>query len=162
MAGVESFSCTVNDIGQRAGNAPLEEIVFTLKLLYGVETDLKIEKIRDMSKYIQELSGIKMHPYKSIVGDKIFNWEAGIPTAALRKLPLSVESYTPDLLGTKHQIILGKKAGKANVLFKLEEFGLKYDDKIVENLVSKVKELAVEKNSYLSDKEFMELYKNLR
>jgi len=162
MAGAESFSCTMNGIGQRAGNAPLEEIVFALKLLYGVETDLKLEKIIDLSKYIQELSGIKMPPYKAVVGDKIFNWEAGIPTSALRKLPLSVEPYTPDLVGKKHQIILGKKAGKANVLFKLEEFGLKYDDKIVENLVSKVKELAVEKNSYISNKEFIELYKNLK
>lgn len=162
MAGAESFSCTVNGIGQRAGNAPLEEIVFALKLLYGVKTDLKLKKIRSLSKYIQELTGINMPPYKPIVGDKIFNWEAGIPTAALCKFPLSVEHYTPELVGEKHQIILGKKAGKANVLFKLEEFGFEYDDELIKKLVTKVKELSIEKNSYISDKEFKELYEVLK
>jgi methanogen homocitrate synthase len=158
MAGAESFSCTVNGLGQRAGNAPLEEVVFALKLLYGVDSDLKLEKIRDLSDYIQDLSGIKMPPYKAVVGDKIFNWEAGIPTAALRRLPLTVEPYTPELVGEKHEIILGKKAGKANILYKLEEFNLDYDDELVEKLVQVVKEKAIQKNEPLSDQEFKDLY----
>lgn len=161
MAGAESFSCTMNGLGQRAGNAPLEEIVFALKLLYGVESNLKVEKIRELSRYIKELSGIDMPPYKPVVGEKIFNWEAGIPTAALRKLPLSVEPYTPDLVGEEHKIILGKKAGKANILYKLEEFGYEADDEQIKTLVTRVKDLAIKKNAPLTDADFKELYHSL-
>lgn len=158
MAGAESFSGTINGLGQRAGNAAIEEIVFALKLLYGVPTTLLTKKLRDLSQHLQNLTQIRMPPYKAIVGEKIFEWEAGIPTAALRKLPTSVEPFTPDLVGSKHTIVLGKKSGKANILFKLEEFGLSCPDSRLQALLNEVKNRAVAKNAPLDDQEFLDTY----
>lgn len=162
MAGADSFSCTVNGIGQRGGNAALEEIVLALNLLYGIETDIDITKLNDLSKFIQELSNIKVPPYKPVVGDKLFDWEAGIPTAALRKLPLTVEPYTPELLGKSHNIILGKKSGKANILYKLEENNLEYNNKLIDELLAKSKEVATNNNRTLTNDEFLEIYSQLK
>ena len=162
MAGAESFSCTVNGIGQRGGNASLEEIVLALKLLYGVETNIDITKLKELSLFIQELSNIKVPPYKPVVGSNLFDWEAGIPTAALRKLPLTVEPYTPKLLGEEHNILLGKKSGKANILYKLEENNLDYDKKLIDKLLAKSKEIATNNNKPLTNNEFLGIYKQLK
>ena len=158
MAGARSFSCTINGLGQRAGNAPLEEIVLALNLLYGVETNLDIKKLKELSEYLKKITNIDLPPYKPVVGDKLFNWAAGIPTASLRNEPLTVEPYTPEYIGAEHVIVLGKKAGKANILYKLEEFDYSYDKKLVEKLLKEVKDLAIEKNDTVTDQEFKEIY----
>ncbi|MBC7189857.1 3-hydroxy-3-methylglutaryl-CoA lyase [Candidatus Aerophobetes bacterium] len=160
-AGASSFSCTVNGLGQRGGNAPLEEIVFALRMLYGItKPDLNLKKIRELSLYVQEVTGIKMPPYKAVVGEKLFTWEAGIPVAALRKLPFTVEPFLPEVIGETHKILLGKKCGKANILAKLEEYNLQADENLVEELVKEVKELAIRKNDIVSDVEFKEIYQS--
>lgn len=162
FAGVESFACTINGMGQRAGNAPLEDVVLALTLLYGMPCSLRLDKIRELSTYIQEITKIEMPQYKAVVGNKIFNWEAGIPTAALRKYPLTVEPYLPHLIGDHHTIVLGKQAGKANIIFKMEEHGLTFDDELVDAMVVKVKELAQEKNDAITDEEFLQAVKKHR
>ena len=103
-----------------------------------------------------------MPQYKAVVGEKLFQWEAGIPTAALRKLPTTVEPYVPELVGADHSIVLGKKTGKANILFKLEEMNLPTDDEEqVETLVGLVKTMAVKENRTVTDSEFKKLYDDL-
>jgi methanogen homocitrate synthase len=161
MAGAQSFSCTINGIGQRAGNASLEEVVLALQYLYGVPSNLNLAPIRGLSAYVQDLSNIPMPQYKAVVGSKLFNWEAGIPVAALRKLPTSVEPFVPELLGEKHSIVLGKKAGKANILFKLEEHGLAATDAQITAMVELVKAKALEKNSTVSDAEFVQIHSSV-
>lgn len=159
MSGAEAFSGTINGLGQRAGNAAVEEVIMAMHLLYGVPTELRLDRLRDLSTYVQELSGVRMPQYKAVVGEKLFHWEAGIPTAALRKLPTTVEPYVPDLVGADHSIVLGKKTGKANILFKLEEMNLPTDDDVlVESLVQAVKSLAINENRTVSDDEFKKLY----
>ena len=70
---------TVNAIGERSGNASLDETVMALELLHGIKTDIKLEKLRELSKLVEEYSLVKMPPNKPIVGDGIFKTESGIP-----------------------------------------------------------------------------------
>lgn len=129
-----------------------------MHLLYGIPTTVDLTKLRGLSAKVQELSGVVMPQYKSVVGDKLFEWEAGIPTAALRKLQTSVEPYTPEVVGAEHTIVLGKKSGKANIQFKLEQYGLSGSDTVIDALLERVKARAVEKNCPVTDEEFLQYH----
>ncbi len=162
MAGAQIASTTVGGIGQRAGNAPTEEVIMALKVGYGIPCHLKTEKLVELSKLVQELSGYHHPAYRPIVGDNVFRWAAGIPTAALLKEPRTVEAFGPELLGQAHQIEIGKKAGKANITWKIGKLGLPaISDEKVEQLVQDVKVKATEIKDALSDAQFVELYNSV-
>jgi methanogen homocitrate synthase len=162
MAGAQIASTTVGGIGQRAGNAPTEEVIMALKVAYGVPCSLKTEKLVALSKLVQELSGYHHPAYRPIVGDNVFRWAAGIPTAALMKEPRTVEAFGPELLGQQHQIEVGKKAGKANITWKIDKLNLQtLTDDRVNQLVQMVKEKATEIKDALNDEQFIELYNSI-
>jgi methanogen homocitrate synthase len=160
MAGAQVASTTVGGLGQRAGNAPTEEVIMALKVAYGVPCSLKTEKLIELSKLVQELTGYRHPAYRPIVGDNVFRWAAGIPVAALLKEPRTVEAFGPELLGKTHQIELGKKAGKANITWKIQKLSLPAlaDDRL-EQLVNAVKDKATAIKGTLSDEQFLELYR---
>ena len=112
------------------------------------------------SKLVQELTGYRHPAYRPIVGDNVFRWAAGIPVAALLKEPRTVEAFGPELLGKTHQIELGKKAGKANITWKIQKLSLPAlaDDRL-EQLVNAVKDKATAIKGTLSDEQFLELYR---
>lgn len=162
MAGAEIASSTVGGLGQRAGNAPTEEVIMTLKVAYGVPCALNTEKLVELSKLVQELTGYHHPAYRPIVGDNVFRWAAGIPVAGLLKEPRTVEAFGPELLGREHQIELGKKAGKANIIWKMAKLGLptvKEDQLAV--LLDLVKERATAINGALSDEQFLGIYEKI-
>jgi methanogen homocitrate synthase len=159
MAGAEIASATVSGLGQRAGNAPTEEVIMALKVAYGVPCNLNTNKLIELSKLVQELTGYHHPAYRSIVGDNVFRWAAGIPVAGLLKEPRTVEAFGPELLGKEHQIELGKKAGKANITWKIGKLGLpSLPDEQVLVLVDLVKEKATEIKGVLNNEQFIELY----
>jgi isopropylmalate/homocitrate/citramalate synthase len=162
MAGAQIASTTVGGIGQRAGNASTEEVIMALKVAYGVPCSLKTDKLVELSKLVQELSGYRHPAYRSIVGDNVFRWAAGIPTAALLKEPRTVEAFGPELLGKEHQIEIGKKAGKANINWKIGKLNLAaLSDEKADQLLQAVKEKASEMKDALDDKQFLELYRSV-
>jgi isopropylmalate/homocitrate/citramalate synthase len=162
MSGAQIASTTVGGIGQRAGNAPTEEVIMAMKVGYGVPCTLNTEKLVELSKLVQELTGYRHPAYRAIVGDNVFRWAAGIPVAALLKEPRTVEAFGPELLGQKHQIEIGKKAGKANIQWKIDKLGLPaLSDETVNQLVNLVKEKATEIKNSLSDEQFTRLYDSL-
>lgn len=162
MAGAQISSTTVLGLGQRAGNTSTEEVIMALKVGYGVPCVLKTEKLIELSELVQELTGYWQPAYRPIVGKNIFRWEAGIPVAALLKEPRTVEAFGPELLGRDHFIELGKKSGKANVLWKIKKMGLPgLPSDQVDLLLQKVKEKAIEIKSVIDDEEFLRLYKSL-
>ncbi len=162
MAGAKIASTTVGGLGQRAGNTPTEELIMALKVAYGVPCSLKIEKLIELSKFVQELTGYHQPAYRPIVGDNVFRWAAGIPVAALLKEPRTVEAFGPELLGREHYIELGKKAGKANITWKIEKMGLKpLSPEKIDQLVQKVKDKATEIKGTLDDDQFLGLYRSV-
>lgn len=162
MSGAQVASTTVGGLGQRAGNAPTEDVIMALKVAYGVPCRLDTQKLVKLSKLVQKLTGYHHPAYREVVGDNVFRWAAGIPVAALLKEPRTVEAFGPELLGRKHQIEVGKKSGKANITWKTKQMNLEPlpEDK-VEKLLELVKRQASEVKRALSEEEFLKLYQTV-
>ena len=162
MAGAQIASTTVGGLGQRAGNTPTEEVIMALKVAYGIPCALNTQKLVAVSELVQELSGYKQPAYRPIVGANVFRWAAGIPTAALLKEPRTVEAFGPELLGREHCVELGKTAGKANIIWKVQKMGLEpISQEKMDQLVHKVKERAAKIKGTIDDVQFLELYRSI-
>lgn len=159
MAGAEVAHLTVNGIGERTGNTSLEEAVMALECLYGVRTNVKTEKLRSLSILVRELSGVPVPPQKPVVGDGIFTVESGIIAGWWRRLeklgiPLEMYPFTPEAVGHEPvKVILGKKSGRDSILYKAEKLGVELSDAKVDEILRKVKELALEKKRPLTEEE---------
>jgi len=104
-SGVEVAHTTVTGFGERAGNAPYEEIVMALLTLYGVDTGIDTTKLRSISKLVQQIAGIKTKPNRSVIGERLFQIESGIVAGWVRncgkEMPLEIVPYLPELVGEK-------------------------------------------------------------
>ncbi len=156
MGGAKAVSTTVNGIGERAGNAPLEEIIMALKVLYDVELELNISVIKELSKIVEEYSKIPVPVNKSIVGDRVFYHESGIHVDAVLENPLTYEPFLPEKIGQKRKIVLGKHSGCNAVNSKLKELNIIVSKDVLWEIVKKVKETR-EKGIYIDD----EVFKNI-
>ena len=138
--GATAISTTVNGIGERAGNASLEELIMSLKLLYNKDLGFKTEVIYELSQLVSKYSKIPISDSKAIVGNNVFRHESGIHVDAIVKNPLAYEPFIPEMIGTKRQIVLGKHSGKSAVIEKLDTLNIKVDDTQLSQIVSLVKQ----------------------
>ncbi len=168
MAGATVIHTTVNGIGERSGNAALEETAAALQVLYGVETGVDFKKLRRLSKLVEELSLVKMPPHKPIVGDNAFTTESGIIAGWWEKAskagkPLEVFPLKPNFLGfDKIEIALGKGSGKASIIYRLKELGLKIPpEEKISQIQEEVKVFSEKKKRLLTDEEFKSIVKQL-
>jgi len=140
-AGANEVHVTVNGLGERAGNAALEEVVVSLKLLYNVETSIKTEKLYDTSLLVSRLTGISVQPNKAIVGENAFVHESGIHTHAILSEPLTYEPIPPEIVGRTRRLAVGKHAGSRGIKAALEEMGLHPNDNQLSEIFRRVKAL---------------------
>ncbi len=159
--GATSISTTLSALGQRAGNTSLEEVVMALTCLYGADTGINAKELYEVSTMVRELSSWSFPPNSPVVGKNLFTWEAGIPTAALMKNPFTVEPILPDLFGRTHTVAVGKKSGKANVLWKSKELGLTIADEDIDAVLAKVKQEATQLQRALTNEEFVAVTKDV-
>jgi isopropylmalate/homocitrate/citramalate synthase len=132
-AGAEVPHTTVNGIGERAGNTPLEETAVALEALYRHPTGLRLERLPELSALVEELSGIPISITKPIVGYNAFRHESGIHTDGVLKHTLTYEPIQPEMVGRKRHFVFGKHTGAAAVRDRLKSRGMKLpDDKVVE------------------------------
>lgn len=126
-AGVRQAECTINGLGERAGNASLEEIVMTLKTRsdkYGLHTRLDTTKLHSVSKLVSRLSGIQVPPNKAIVGSNAFAHQAGIHQHGVMKNPLTYEIMKPEDVGASGtELVLGKHSGRHAFRDRIEQLG---------------------------------------
>lgn len=137
--GVDAPHVCVNGLGERAGNTSFEEVVMGLEVLYGVKTGIKTEKIYDLCRTVEELSGIPLPANKALVGYNSFSHEAGIHTHGILRNTLTYEPLQPELVGRTRQFVLGKHTGKAAIVEKLREKGVTATDEQVSQLLQSVK-----------------------
>ncbi|HIQ32134.1 MAG TPA: 2-isopropylmalate synthase [Methanothermococcus okinawensis] len=130
--GAQQVHCTVNGIGERAGNAALEEVVMALKMIYGIETGIKTEKLTEVSQLVSKLTGIKLQVNKAIVGENAFAHESGIHAHGVLAHALTYEPIPPEMVGQRRRIILGKHTGSHAIECKLKELGFKVGENITE------------------------------
>jgi isopropylmalate/homocitrate/citramalate synthase len=155
-AGATWIHGTINGMGERAGNANLGEVALTLRALYGVESNLELGRIRDVSARVQELSGYALEPWKPVTGETLFRRESGAVASQFHDPP-SIEPYSSALVGAERGLVLGKKSGIDSIRIKAEELGLDVPEERRAELLAKVKELGARKHGLVSDDEFRAL-----
>lgn len=155
-AGAQWVHGTVNGMGERAGNADLIEVALALEALYGVETSLRFEKARELSRKVREISGYELEPWKPVVGENLFRRESGAVASQFHDPP-SIEPYSSELVRTERSIVLGKKSGLDSIRIKCEELGLDLSEERRAELLAAVKRLSAEKRRLVTDEEFLRL-----
>jgi 2-isopropylmalate synthase len=132
MAGARQIECTINGIGERAGNASLEEIAVALQVRqsrYGAATGIVLEKIYPTSRMLSLITGISVPPNKAVVGANAFAHEAGIHQDGILKNPLTYEIILPEKVGVpSRRLVLGKHSGRNALRSRLDELGYQTTD----------------------------------
>jgi isopropylmalate/homocitrate/citramalate synthase len=155
-AGASYVQGTINGMGERAGNANLGEVALTLRALYGVETNLRLERIRAVSKRVCELSGYELEPWKPVTGETLYRRESGAVASQFHDPP-SIEPYSSELVATTRSIVLGKKSGLDSIRIKAEELGLDVPEERYADLLVAVKAAGTAKRGLVTDEEFADL-----
>jgi isopropylmalate/homocitrate/citramalate synthase len=140
--GVEIPHGCINGIGERAGNASLEEMIMALEVLYGVNTGIKIEKVFEVSKRVEELTGIPLATQKPLVGTNAYSHESGIHTHGILKHTLTYEPIHPEMIGRKREFVFGKHTGTTSVEEKLKDNKVAYTPEQVKALTDLIKTVA--------------------
>jgi methanogen homocitrate synthase len=156
IGGAKAVSTTVNGIGERAGNASLEELIMALITLYDVKLDLNLEVLTELSKMVEEYSGVKLPKNKPIVGEMVFYHESGIHVDAVIENPLTYEPFLPEVIGQKRKIVLGKHSGCRAIAYKLKEMGIEVSKEELCEIVKRVKETR-EKGIFIDDEVFKKI-----
>jgi isopropylmalate/homocitrate/citramalate synthase len=155
-AGATWIHGTINGMGERAGNADLGEIALALRALYGVETGLRFDRVREAAARVQELAGYGLAPWKPLTGETLFRRESGAVASQFHDPP-SIEPYSSELVGAERAIVLGKKSGLDSIRIKVEELGLDVPEERWPDLLARVKELGTRKRGLVTDDELREL-----
>jgi D-citramalate synthase len=140
-AGASQAHVTVNGIGERAGNASLEETVIALHSLYNVQTRIHNEMLYDLSKMVARLTGVYLQPNKAIVGENAFAHESGIHADGVMKKAETYEPITPELVGHKRRFVMGKHVGSHLIQKRIQEMGLRVNDQQFTQIFSRIKAL---------------------
>lgn len=160
-AGANYAGVTVNGLGERAGNAALEEVAMGLKHVMGYKLDMDTTKFLDLSHYVASASDRKIPVCKPIVGANMFAHESGIHADGAMKNPRTYEAYDPEEVGLVRQIMVGKHSGTATIINKFAEFNVEISQAQANLLLEKVRRLAIELKRPLFDKELVQLYHEL-
>lgn len=139
--GASEFHATVNGIGERAGNAALEEVVIALEVLYNIKTKINKKNIYNVSKLVEKLTKVSIPPNKAIVGENAFTHESGIHTSAILRNASTYEPITPEMVGRTRHIVLGKHAGRASVEAIMKELGYKATPEQMKEILARIKEI---------------------
>ncbi len=159
-AGATYVNTTVNGLGERAGNAALEEVVMALKYIGKMEVGLQTSRFRELSEYVAAASARTIPAWKSIVGTNVFAHESGIHADGVIKNPLNYEAFAPEDVGLERQIVVGKHSGSRTIYRKFQEFGIELTKQDCVALLDMVRSTAVQLKRALFDKELMYIYQD--
>ena len=140
LAGATHVNTTVNGLGERAGNAALEEIVVGLKQLYGIETGIDLHNFSELSEQVAQASGDTIGSRKSLIGRDVFSHEAGIHVDGLLKNPLNYQGIDPALVGRQHQLVLGKHSGSKGIIHTYRQMGVELNQFQAQTLLPLVRQ----------------------
>jgi homocitrate synthase NifV len=157
-AGANWIGATVIGLGERAGNAALEEVVMALKHLEGVDLGFKTEMFREVAEYVSRASNRKLPSWKAVVGTNMFAHEAGIHADGALKNPKTYEAFLPEEVGLERQIVIGKHSGTAALKSKFAEYGIHLSEFKANELLVQVRSYCISLKRPLFDKELMYIY----
>ena len=147
---------TVNGLGERAGNASLEEFVMALQCLYKKEHNIRTKLLYETSRSVSNIMGMAVQANKAIIGENAFGHESGIHTHGILNNPLTYEPIDPEMVGRKRWLQAGKHAGSHGIRAMLEDFGIKCTDIQLHSIVERQKDLA-DKGKSISTSELLSI-----
>lgn len=137
-AGARQLHTTVNGIGERSGNTPLEELLVALRLHHGIDR-YDLTKLKDLSKLVETYSGVSVAKNKAVVGENAFAHESGIHVAAVLEEPRTYELYSPEMVGAARHIIIGKHTGAKALRYITQRMGYRLREEELRDLSERVK-----------------------
>lgn len=156
-AGATHLNTTVNGLGERAGNAPLEEVALALQRCHGIETGIDLRNFPALSHRVANAAGRPVPWQKSIVGGGAFTHEAGIHIDGLLKHPSNYQGFDPSLVGRCHRLVLGKHSGARAVRVVMAELGIMLDDDQAGCMLAKVRTFVAEAKRPPMDGELLDM-----
>ena len=161
-AGATEVHGTINGIGERAGNASLEEIIVALNNLYEGQysTDIKLNQLYNTSILVSRSTGVYIQPNKAIVGENVFAHESGIHADGVIKNASTYESITPELLGRHRKFVVGKHTGTKGLNNRLLELGIEVNKEQLNNIFKQVKDFG-DKGKCLTDVDLQAIADNV-
>ncbi len=142
MGGATHVNTTVNGLGERAGNAALEEVVVGLKQLYNIETGVDLREFTALSNQVATASGDTIGSRKSLIGRDVFSHEAGIHVDGLLKDPKNYQGVDPAIMGREHQLVLGKHSGSQGVMHAYQQLGIQINQLQASRLLPLIRQFA--------------------
>jgi homocitrate synthase NifV len=162
LAGFDWVSTTVAGLGERAGNAPVEEVSMALSYLHGVESELDTTMFRSLACLVARASRRPIPVGKAVIGRSAFTHESGIHVHGVLASPSTYEPFDPAEVGARRRIVVGKHAGRASIRHALHSQGLYPDDRVLERLLEPLRQKAITVKRPLRPREVRELYESAR
>jgi len=157
-AGARFVNTTVNGLGERAGNAALEEVVMALKHACKIELPIDSSRFVEVSKLVGKASCRPVPEWKAVVGEKVFSHESGIHADGVLKYPGNYEGYDPAEVGLNRHMVIGKHSGRHGLQSRLEGLGIDLKPFEVGTLMDRVRAVAQGSKRPLSDKDLLHIY----
>ncbi|MEH2292015.1 homocitrate synthase [Nostoc sp.] len=161
-AGASSVNTTVNGLGERAGNAALEEVVMAIKRIYGIDLGIKTPSLLELSQLVAAASGASVPPWKAIVGENTFAHESGIHAHGVLQNPITYEPFAPEEVGWERRLVLGKHSGRHLVSNLLEQHGIFLNSEETQSVLDAVRHKSVQKKRSLTTEELLNLVREQR
>ena len=167
LSGAEVIHSTVTGIGERAGNAPMEETALALLTMYGIDVGIDYSKLNELSKLVQTLSGTQIPSNRPFIGEEAYTIESGIVTGwfknAFEKNPTTVFPVHPDFVGhDAPKILMGKKSGADNIEIWTKKLGIQLNEEETLAVLQEVKLKSHDLKRVLDEKEFKEIVKKIK
>ncbi len=156
-AGATHLNTTVNGLGERSGNAPLEEVVLGLKVCHGIDAGIDLLGFPELSQCVAQASGRPLHWQKSVVGEGAFTHEAGIHVDGLLKDPANYQGFDPGLVGRRHRIVIGKHSGARAVQCVMADLGQFLSEETARKLLNRVQSFVSAEKHSPSDAELLSM-----
>jgi len=157
-AGAKFVNTTINGLGERAGNAALEEVVMGLKHACGIETGIDTHRFREMSLFVAKASQRPLSVSKPVVGERVFAHESGLHADGVIKDPHNYEGFDPAEVGLERSIVIGKHSGTSGLVERYRSMGILIMKNQAESLLKTARVLSCKRKRDLSNRELMGLY----
>ncbi len=161
-AGATSVNTTVNGVGERAGNAALEEVVMSIKRIYGINLGIDTRRLLELSQLVASASNCHVPPWKAIVGENTFAHESGIHAHGVLQNPLTYEPFAPEEVGCERRLVVGKHSGRHLVTSLLQQNDIFLDAEETQSVLDAVRQQSVKQKRNLTVEELLNLVREQR
>lgn len=153
-AGASCVHTSVNGLGERTGNAPIDEVVAAMKYLYNIDTKVDCSQLVELSALVAALSNRKVDDHKPITGSATYTREIGAGIGLMASAPLAIFPFRPEVFGNRSGVMIGKKSGSDSIRVKMKEYGMpEASDEDIKLILSDVKNYSITHKRCLTDDE---------